>query len=66
MDTVLEAPGPRKTAIARASGELRLSARRIYALLARYRLEQAALLSRNGAARGKRLAENVEAIIAAT
>ncbi|MGO9390245.1 Mu transposase C-terminal domain-containing protein [Rhodoblastus sp.] len=68
LDKVLEAPGPRKTAVARAAGELRLSTRRIYMLLARYREEHtvSALLARKGAARRKRLAGDAEAIIAAT
>ena len=49
-------------------GELRVSTRRIYVLLAKYRLERTVLtlLSRRGAGRSKRLAENVEVSIAAT
>lgn len=68
LDKVLEAPGPRKTAIARAAGELRLSTRQIYTLLSRYREERtvSALLARKGVARRKRLAGDAEAIIAAT
>ncbi|WP_036255246.1 Mu transposase C-terminal domain-containing protein [Methylocapsa acidiphila] len=68
LDKVLDGEGPRNAAIARAAGELRVSTRRIYVLLAQYRLERtvSALLSRRGAGRSKRLAENVEAIIAAT
>jgi len=68
LDKILKAAGPRKAAVARASGELRLSTRQIYTLLARYRGERtvSALLSRKGAARHKRLADDVEAIIAAT
>ncbi len=68
LDKVLDAQGPRKAAVARASAELEVSTRRIYVLLARYRLERrvSALLSHNGIRRSKRLAENVEAIIAAT
>ena len=66
LDKVLEAAGPRMAAITRAAGELRLSARQIYTLLARYRDERrvSALLSRKGAARRRRLAEDVETIIA--
>lgn len=68
LDKVLEAAGPRKAAIARAAGELRLSTRQIHTLLARYRDERrvSALLSRRGAARRKRLTDDVEAIIATT
>ena len=68
LDKVLDAAGPRREAVARAAGELRLSTRRIYALLARYQLERtvSSLLSRKSAARRKRLADDAEAIIAAT
>jgi putative transposase len=68
LDKVLEAPGPRKAAVSCAAGELQLSTRQIYTLLARYRGERAvsALLSRVGAPRRKRLASDAEAIIAAT
>jgi hypothetical protein len=52
LDKVQEAPGPRKAAIVRGPEERRLATRRIYALLAR-----------NGAARGKRLGENLAAIM---
>ena len=57
LDKVLDATGPRRVAVARAAGELRLSTRRIYMLLARYRRERTvtSLRSRNGAARRKRL-----------
>ena len=57
LDKVLDASGPRRVAVARAAGELRLSTRRIYMLLARYRRERtvSSLRSRNGAARRKRL-----------
>lgn len=68
LDKVLDTSGPRRAAVARAAGELRLSTRQIYALLARYQRERtvSALISRKGAARRKRLADDVEAIIAAT
>ncbi len=68
LDKVLDAAGPRRVAVARAAGELRLSTRRIYTLLARYRRERtvSSLLSRKGAARRKRLDDDAEAIIAAT
>jgi putative transposase len=68
LDKVLEAAGPRKVAIARAAGELRLSTRQIYTLLARYRDERrvSALLFRKGAARRKRLTDGAEAIIGET
>jgi putative transposase len=68
LDKVLDTPGPRRAAVARAAGELRLSTRQIYALLARYQRERtvSALISRKGAARRKRLADDVEAIIVAT
>ena len=57
LDKVLDASGSRRLAAARAAGELRLSTRRIYMLLARYRRERtvSSLRSRNGAARRKRL-----------
>ncbi len=68
LDKVLDATGPRRGAAARAAGELRLSTRRIYTLLARYRRERtvSSLLSRKGAPRRKRLDDDAEAIIAAT
>jgi putative transposase len=68
LDKVLDASGPRRVAVARAAGELRLSTRRIYTLLARYRRERtvSSLLSRKGATRRKRLDDDAEAIIAAT
>ncbi len=68
LDKVLDASGPRSAAIARAAGELQLSTRHVHTLLARYRRERtvSALLSRKGATRRKRLADDAEAIIAAT
>lgn len=68
LDKVLDASGPRGAAIARAAGELRLSTRQVYTLLARYRRERtvSSLLSYKCAARRKRLADDAEAIIAAT
>ena len=68
LDKVLDAPGPRETAIARAAGELRLSTRQVYTLLARYRRERtvSSVLSRKGQDRRKRLDCDVEAIVAAT
>jgi hypothetical protein len=57
LDKVLDASGSRRVAVARAAGELPLSTRRIYMLLARYRRERtvSSLRDRNGAARRKRL-----------
>ena len=68
LDRVLEAADPRKTAIARAAGELRLSTRQVYALLARYRAERtvSSVIPRKGRNRRKRLQDDAEAIIAAT
>jgi putative transposase len=68
LDKILEATGPRKAAVACAAGELRLSTRQVYTLLARYRGDRtvSALVSRKGTARRKRLADEAEAIIAAT
>ena len=68
LDKVLEASGPRAGAIARAAGELRLSTRQVYTLLARYRRERtvSSVLSRKGQSRRKRLGDDVEAIVAVT
>lgn len=68
LNKVLEASGPRNGAIARAAGELRLSTRQVYTLLARYRCQRtvSSVLSRKGQNRRKRLADDVEAIVAAT
>ncbi len=68
LDKVLEAPGPRNAAIARAAAELRLSTRQVYGLLSRYRTERtvSSVLTRKGRSRRKRLGGDVEAIVAAT
>ena len=68
LDKVLDGDGSREAAISRAAGERRISTRRVYVLLAQYRLERtvSVVLSRKSTGRSKRLTENVEGIIAAT
>ncbi|WP_340040428.1 transposase family protein [Aminobacter sp. Piv2-1] len=68
LDRILDGPGPRQSAIARASAELRLSTRQIYNLLTRYRVDRtvASLLPRGDGIREKRLQPEAEEIIATT
>lgn len=68
LGKVLDGSGPRRLAIARAAAELRLTTRQIYNLLKRYALDRSvsALLPQRGRTRRKRLAGEVETIIAAT
>ncbi|MEO6382240.1 MAG: Mu transposase C-terminal domain-containing protein [Nitrobacter sp.] len=68
LGKVLDGDGPRRVAIARAAAELGLTTRQIYNLLKRYASDRSvrALLPQQGRTRRKRLAPEVEAIIAAT
>jgi putative transposase len=68
LGKVLDGKGPRRVAIARAAAELDLTTRQIYNLLKRYASDRRvrALLPQKGRTRRKRLAPEVEAIIAAT
>ncbi len=68
LERVLEASGSRGEAIGRAAAELRLSTRQIYGLLARYRDERtvSSVLARSKTERKKRLAGDVETIVAST
>ena len=69
LERVLEASGSRGEAIGRAAAELRLSTRQIFAgLLARYRDERtvSSVLARSKTERKKRLAGDVETIVAST
>ncbi|RWK76779.1 transposase family protein [Mesorhizobium sp.] len=68
LDRILDGPGPRRDAVARAAAELRLSTRQVYNLLARYRIDRTvtSLLSRTAGTRKKRLHEGIEQIIATT
>jgi putative transposase len=68
LDKVLEGAGPRRLAIARAAAELGVSTRQIYNLVMRYARDRSvsALLRQKGRTRRKRLAPEVEAIIAVT
>ncbi|SCX28515.1 hypothetical protein DSM25558_4494 [Agrobacterium sp. DSM 25558] len=68
LDKILDGRDPKQAAIKRAAAELRLTARQIYNLLARYRADRTvtALLPRTATSRRKRLPEQVEDIVAAT
>ncbi|KSV89601.1 Mu transposase C-terminal domain-containing protein [Sinorhizobium sp. GL28] len=68
MDRILDDGGPRRAAIMRAAAELRLTARQVYNLLARYRTERTvtALLPRIAISRRKRLPDGIEEIISTT
>ena len=68
LDKILDGGNPKHAAIKRAAAELRLTTRKIYNLLARYRADRTvtSLLPRTAVSRRKRLPEQVEAIIAAT
>lgn len=68
LGKVLDGAGPRRLAIARAAAELDLTTRQIYNLLKRYASDRSvsALLPQKSRPRRKRLAGEVEAIIAVT
>lgn len=68
LDRILDAAGPRRREVDRAGAELRLSARQVYRLLARYGVERrvSSLLPRTSGARKKRLHDDVESVIAET
>ncbi|PDT43703.1 transposase, partial [Sinorhizobium fredii] len=68
LDRILDDGGPRRAAIMRAAAELRLTARQVYNLLARYRTERTvtALLPRIAISRRKRLPDGIEDIISTT
>ncbi len=68
LDKILDGHDPKQAAIKRAAAELRLTTRQIYNLLVRYRADRTvtALLPRTANLRRKRLAEQVEEIIATT
>ncbi|MCB1533947.1 MAG: transposase [Rhodoblastus sp.] len=68
LDRILDEAGPHRVAVDRAAAELRLSTRQVYNLLARYRIDRrvSSLLPRRNGARKRRLAPEVEEIIAAT
>ncbi len=68
LDRILDEADPHRTAVDRAAGELRLSTRQVYNLLARYRVDRrvSSLLPRTNGAKKKRLDPEVEEIIAAT
>lgn len=68
LDRILDGAGLRRTAIARAAAELRLSTRQVYNLLARYRVDRTvtSLLPGGDRTRKKRLQQDIEEIIAAT
>lgn len=68
LDRILDGSGSRRTAIARAAAELRVSTRQVYNLLARYRVDQTvtSLLPGGDRTRKKRLRPDIEEIIAAT
>jgi hypothetical protein len=68
LGKVLDGAGPRRLAIARAAAELDLTTRQIYHLRKRYASDRSvsALLPQKSRPRRKRLAGEVEAIIAVT
>ena len=68
LDRILDEADPHRIAIDRAAAELRLSTRQVYNLLARYRADRrvSSLLPRTKGARKRRLAPEVEGIIATT
>lgn len=68
LDSILDGSGRRRTAIVRAAGELRLSTRQVYNLLARYRVDRTvtSLLRGGDRTRKKRLPPDIEEIIATT
>ena len=65
MQKILDAPGPRESAVARAAERLGKTSRHIYTLLERYRDERtASSLLRKSGPRPKRLSAKIEEIIA--
>lgn len=68
LDRILDEAAPHRMALDRAAAELRISTRQVYNLLARYRIDRrvSSLLPRTNGARKKRLAPEVEEIIATT
>lgn len=68
LDRILDGPRPYRAAIERATEELHLSARQVYNLLARYRVDRrvTCLLRRTSGKRKKRLPGGIEEIIRVT